>query len=533
MSEDNFLGKVPSSAALKSNINNLERQTSSGITFVIKAKAPEEAPIFNLPEDMSDTFGTDKTSISVIRMLFVVWGDGTEKDKLVKDRFSKIIDFAESGYQCGLKENRVVSLAMQYEKAPTTGRIHIQGFMRFERKVKTSTIWKKLEFNFPIFIAKCFKDEPIIKYCTKTEQDCINNPKWKDKGGRVEGTEPFVFGEQNLGQGKMNMHFVKERLLEGESCEQIIWKYPQFAGRKRDIKALIQAQIAETIEKRDKNVRKTCYCLIGDAGLGKDLLIDRLISQIREKNPGFKRYNHNGSKWFCTYMGQEIIYTSEFKYKTVPIQELMKYTDPYRCYQGETKCGDPTDIWPYFMFFTSNVHPENWYNVRNRDSVMERDPTKQTIEQHEFNAIKRRFWILEMYKDINGGIAIKDHGDPDPPKPIKIAYDERTGKEFTINFPKIITKPEEKPGAIWTKIEPEIKRPEIRGDDEKDYGLNNISDEDRNKLININEKLRILEMLTKRLGPGRIVNDYRQEGKGLDWVLYSSERSIHVSNNTL
>lgn len=434
---------------------------TGGLKMIIKRPETkviemEKGPVINLPDDVADGFGTYE-SINIKRALFVAWGDGDEKqDLLLKSRFQKLMQFAKAGYDCGLKTNKVVTMVMQIEKCPSTGRYHIQGFFRFERQVRTASINKMLGFNLFILKAQCYKDGPIIAYCTKTEKDCLENPQWAGKGGRVSDhepfTEPFIFGEQDLGQGKVNMQFVKEELIKGTSCDQLIWDNPLLADRKKAVRNLCIAYQSIKVARRDKNVRKLCYLLIGDAGYGKDITLKNQVNLIKEKNPNFDCYVHKGNDWFCTYNGEEIMYIPEFQFGKWPVDEILLLTDNWNMYQGGTKGGDPLKIWPYFMFFSTNVPIIEWFNIRGRTDGFG-DPGKKWITEKQYNALKRRFWVLEFKKDVNGKTFIKDHGDPDPPKKIELPYDPATGKAFSIDIPKITVDVNKQQGAIWKKKE--------------------------------------------------------------------------------
>lgn len=227
----------------------------------------------------------------------------------------------------------------QHEKCPETGRFHLQGFVSFNKQVRLSYV-KRLHKKARWSVARKLP-AANRRYCTKLES-------------RVDGTEPFEFGEFNdlSSQGRSTeyakaMELIKIQPatseLEFALCAPSVWlRFPNAYGRVR--------QLFTLDSRRSRGVRVVIY--VGGAGCGKS-------SDVMRRYPG--AYWKSAGKWWDNYQQQQCIVFDDFDGSWLTCTELLRILDRYPLLV-ETK-GSHVNLDAADTFvITSNVRPEEWYS---------------------------------------------------------------------------------------------------------------------------------------------------------------------------
>lgn len=105
----------------------------------------------------------------------------------------------------------------QYERAPSNGRLHVQGFIRLKQPRKFAFVKKLvgLDTDRAHIEAAFASDQENLEYCTK-ESD------------RVPHSEPFIFGEPSTrGQGtRTDLVIATEMIKEGRHLSEVAQEQP-------------------------------------------------------------------------------------------------------------------------------------------------------------------------------------------------------------------------------------------------------------------------------------------------------------------
>lgn len=247
----------------------------------------------------------------------------------------------------------------QREKAPTTGTIHLQGFLIFVVGKRFNTIKNYLP---TAHIEKCEGSSVQNReYCSKTE---------------TRFDPPMQFGEFAEERGRTDIKNIIELVQSGATNKTIRELYPNQYMRYFDkIERIRQEILSESNNSGVKNMQ-VCY-IYGDTSLGKtyNLVTGYAMSDICRvtdyvKDP-FSTYNH-----------QDIIVFEEFR-SQFAASTMLNYLD---CYLISLPCRYVNKFAFYTKaFITTNIPPEKQYK-----SVQESEP-------ETFKAFERRLTNVLHY----------------------------------------------------------------------------------------------------------------------------------------
>lgn len=228
----------------------------------------------------------------------------------------------------------------QLEKGEETGRFHLQGYIRLEKKSRLSAL-KKIHATAHWEVRRGSHNEAKA-YCSK-EDTRIKGP-W-----HIGQDEPDA--EPKQGQ-RTDLLAVKCKLDEGLPMERIaeehfpVWiKYPRALQEYKRLKMPRRQEKTQVL------------ILVGPTGVGKSHLAHNMFPKAYwVDNPRSKE----NSVWWNDYDGISPVIIDEF-YGWLPYTFMLRLLDKYHM-KVETK-GGFVNFSPKHLVITSNKFPEDWYDT--------------------------------------------------------------------------------------------------------------------------------------------------------------------------
>jgi len=250
----------------------------------------------------------------------------------------------------------------QHERAPTTWTKHFQGYVEFSKKMTLASVIKLLPRAH--WEKRKGTAAEARDYCMDATKD----------GGVIDG--PYETGTWNpVKSGKRtDLDSVSESLREGASIRDIVLDHT--SSFIRYSKGIIAAKNYLGSKQRTP---PECVLCFGQPGTGKSRLArDGLDDDdIYSVEPG------NGSTWFDGYDGHSRLVFDDFdgKRSAITLRSILRWTDVYQCQlwvKGSSVYLTSNSIW-----FTTNLHPNAWYDWEGREGQQE--------------ALKRRFTRVHWF----------------------------------------------------------------------------------------------------------------------------------------
>lgn len=249
---------------------------------------------------------------------------------------------------------RVSGAVWQLEECPTTGQLHFQGYIEYDRNVRLAQAKREASIFFDgahMEPARGTRTENV-DYCSKDDT-------------RVAG--PWYYPSQDFfdgpGQGRRSdLKTFADRIKNGEKLEVVATDMPgtylQYSRGAKDLANMVMKprflQEAPIIEVH-----------FGRAGSGKTKY---MWDQVMELSNGsmstdFYYLKEGSHKWFDGYKGQACILMDDFgedgAEPGLRLDALLRLWDRYP-FQGEIK-GGMVEIQASRFIITSNFHPRDWY----------------------------------------------------------------------------------------------------------------------------------------------------------------------------
>lgn len=230
-----------------------------------------------------------------------------------------------------LEDPRMKYHVVQLEKAPTTGKLHLQGYIQFNAPVKFGGV-KKINDSAYWAPAKGTPQQ-CRAYCTKEES-------------RVAG--PWEFGSLQFAGKRNDLEEVKEAIVAGKKRKEIIEMFPvAFMKYHSGIEKVINALGSV----RSLEVPPLVLVMYGEPGSGKTT---RALKGIEKE----EIYIKDASQWWDGYNGQKRVVFDEFC-GGIAWNTLKCILDKHAC-QVQIKGGFVQLLAEEFMF-TSNKPPIEYY----------------------------------------------------------------------------------------------------------------------------------------------------------------------------
>lgn len=253
-------------------------------------------------------------------------------------------------------------MTCQMEMCPTTHQKHIQGMLVFT-SLKTVrqiiSIWK-------CSLRTCWGIPGAITYCQKERT-------------RIPGTTHVEFGDKPA-QGKRTdlpefVALVRSGKRERDLIEThvgIIARYPRFYKKIKELYT-------------PPRPKPKVMLLVGTTGTGKSTLARELAGGDPDE---YYVVPKTKTGWFNGYDGQKYVIFDDFC-GHLPLLKLLEILDPWPV-RLEVK-GSFTWFTAEYLIFTSNYHPNEWYNYDASEDGSKKDRTESKY------ALYRRFHrVLEF-----------------------------------------------------------------------------------------------------------------------------------------
>jgi len=268
-----------------------------------------------------------------------------------------------------LKASAVELLCFQEEKCPESGRLHLQGYVRFPSNKRLGAVKTWLGDNAAHLETAKGSPRQNLDYCSKDDS--------------ATGQYRFQHGDFDKSQqGKRtDLDHVIERIQAGESMESLNESNP-----KEIIKFGRGIQLSRSLflsRQAPSTFPRTVIVLYGRSGSGKSLW----ARQFAQAN-GLTVYSKNLTKasdqqWFDGYDGESLLLLDDFTDAAVSFRELLIWTDVYK-HRTQIKGAMLLGQWSHVVI-TSNICPNFWYPtyvgaereplMRRLDHVMQAPPS--------------------------------------------------------------------------------------------------------------------------------------------------------------
>jgi len=260
----------------------------------------------------------------------------------------EIIDVLRDGYRNGIIRRWIG----QWERCPTTGTRHFQGYVVFTKphKIKGDKGAQAILQDPTLHMERRAKDSTeakAVKYCTKEET-------------RLE--PPVSEGDFKTTQGKRtDLDEVKEMIDEGKDELEIADEY--FNSWVRNYRAFREYKIMRLGAIRDGSTEMVVRYLWGRSGSGKTRAI---FDEYKADNVYMVMRPTNGSLYYDGYKGQEVIVFDDF-YGWAPLSHMLNIMDRYpmqlKIHGGMMPMLKTTTT----IIFTSNKYWEELYQWPNEE----------------------------------------------------------------------------------------------------------------------------------------------------------------------
>ena len=307
------------------------------------------------------------------------------------------------------EDHRVSCVVYQIERAPKTGKLHVQGLICFKSSCKWTAI--KALLGHKAHIEKMESPDGSYEYCTKEET-------------RVFG--PWEHGDRPRGKGKSKKK-VGERIVEavttGKRTYDMILEDPSLVMHDRAIK-YARFVLAERDSDRQHLGQLRVIVCYGKTGTGKTY---SAINFIAGNRPYFKLAapSKQGDKlWFDGYEGQKVLIMDDWDGRCCTAAVLKNLLDVYKL-NVENKGGYAWAAWDTVVI-TSNLHPSQWFIKFSPQQVeTEEEPLERRITEIRHYIAKNIYqvetWAGEPIGDQVQEPRMPRRGAPRAPTPPRVS----------------------------------------------------------------------------------------------------------------
>lgn len=226
----------------------------------------------------------------------------------------------------------------QLERCPTTGRLHLQGYLQLKEHQHLSFVRKLLRADFRI---RRGTHKEARDYCTKE--------------GRILG--PWELGEA-VGQGKRSdLVAIYDDIKARKTDLEILERDPRSARFERAINFMRFKLDEKKSDRQIQGVR--VISIYGPPGTGKTYAAINFVAQGTDYYIAECPSQKGQKLWFDGYGANQTLILDDFNHEFCQLQFLLRVLDKYKL-KVEVKGGHVWACWTTVVL-TSNSAPSTWY----------------------------------------------------------------------------------------------------------------------------------------------------------------------------
>lgn len=242
---------------------------------------------------------------------------------------AEIDDFIE---MC--KEANVDTYSYQEELCPDTGKIHLQAFVYYAKKIAFGIVKKRFK---TAHITAANNPSAAFDYCQKEDTR-------RPGGRRLAGANPWNSGK---GGGGWRMYKEYAKIHTWRECLDM---WPELR-----IHQSTMQDIWNDMHVRELMDTKYLKIFVGPSGTGKSTTAKELL--------GTDYYHHTGTKWWTGYKGQTKILIDDLNPKEFTRAFLLNMMDNPEGFVGEVKGGSIDIRWDS-LIITTQYEISDWFGKK-------------------------------------------------------------------------------------------------------------------------------------------------------------------------
>lgn len=271
-------------------------------------------------------------------------------------------------------DSRVKYVKYQIERAPETGKLHVQGMIIIKSATKMTTVKNLIGDNPHVEICKDVAKS--VQYCGKAES-------------RIFG--PWEHGDLPKQGKRTDLVQLWSDVKSHKRTRDMLEEDPRVAKFEKQIKFMRFNVMDAESDRQMQGVK--VYVFYGDTDLGKTYTAMNLMD---DKNNVFKMdppASKGQNLWWDAYEGERTLVLDEFEGENYcSLNKLKVLLDKYKC-RLDVKGAFTWAAWTT-VIICSNTAPRNWYQVLPSDETRYLGPLKRRIYQIR-HFVARGFYVIE------------------------------------------------------------------------------------------------------------------------------------------
>jgi len=245
-------------------------------------------------------------------------------------------------------------MVYQSEAAPSTGQLHIQGFIQLRKKARLSSAKETVCTLFSVSSAHITvgdgKARAMADYCKKEDT-------------RVPGTTYHEYGtlnkpgENNLGKTLVKMY---QDIKSGDKTLHDLASSEETTHLAHRYHKAFTYIVQHSIKPRDTSNPHELWVCYGPPGTGKSTWLDKYVCQLHGYAKVYMK--PEGTKWWCGYSGQRHVVMNEFDGTWCTPTMFNTWCDKFPT-QVETK-GGSVQLATIQTYITTNRYPSHWWTSK-------------------------------------------------------------------------------------------------------------------------------------------------------------------------
>lgn len=273
--------------------------------------------------------------------------------------------------------SELLKFICQEEKAPSTGKLHLQLYLCFSSNKRLGAV-------------KTFLCDETA-HCEVARGGDAENEAYCSKDDTATGNFRVKRGSFDSVQGKRtDLDRVKAAIEDGQSiCDISSSCFSSFVKYHGGITKAYQFKKAREAPSQRSVV---VIVLWGATGTGKSAWAREYCNEHSFELYSKPPQRFDNVQWFDGYDEQEVLLLDDFESSQVSFRELLVWLDVYKL-RVQVKGGMALASW-HTVIITSNVDPQDWYSEKYNS--IQREPLYRRLD-HVFEARAGRGFVADNY----------------------------------------------------------------------------------------------------------------------------------------